>query len=66
MVRKVKCWSGRINRLKFFARKHEELSKFRDGLGSSIFIDVEDKEDYEFLRNVDSVCRFLENKMMGK
>lgn len=62
---KLKTHSDKINRVKFFARKHEELSKFREGLACSIFIDTQDKDDAAFLKEINSVCIHLENRLLG-
>ncbi len=63
---KIKTHNAKINRIKFFARKHAELSNFRDGLASSIFIDTQDEDDAAFLSKINSVCIHLENKLLGK
>lgn len=65
-MKKLEKHYDKIRKVKFFAKKHDELEKFRDGLGCSIFIDNQDPDDRVFLEQVNNVCMYLERKLLGE
>ena len=63
-MKALKTHAERIQRILFFAKKHQELNKFRDGLASSIWIDTQDEGDAIFLQTINNVCMYLERKFI--
>lgn len=57
-------WHDRIEEIKFFAQKHNELDKFKSSIISSIFVDLTDPEWNEFLNEINKITLYLESRFL--
>ncbi len=65
-MKEIKTYAEKVNRLKFFCKKHEQIVQAFGGIRSSIWTKHDDKMDEELFKAMTTVIQCIEIKMMEK
>ncbi len=63
-ITKIKAYDEKIRRLKFFSQKHEQITQAFAGINSSVWTDLDLKDDRVLRGAMHTVLFHIEKKMM--